>query len=165
MPMSTDVALPLDAVPLFPDACCVCDAARPGSSLDVKWRSVHWTELWMPWMWFVGKRVTVTVPVCAGCRPDALASRRWRTLILVAWIGTAIFLVQPWSKSLGLPRGVSKLLAVLTVLASTAPLVAWWTFRPPAIDLTVRKNMVEYEFASRPYALRFLACNPGARIA
>ncbi|MFN9758349.1 MAG: hypothetical protein ACK58X_18245 [Planctomycetota bacterium] len=164
MPMSIDVSLPRAAAPVFPDACCVCDAARPGSSFEAKGRRTSGFEFLLPWLWFVGPRVRVTVPACAGCRPQALASRRWRTVILVAWLAAALYFVMPWIKSFDLPRALARPLGVLAVLASKAPLVAWWTFRPPAFDLTVHKDTVEYEFASRAYALRFLACNPGARI-
>jgi hypothetical protein len=164
MPMSTDVTLPCDVAPVFPDCCCVCAAPRPGSSLEVKGRRSSAFEILMPWLWFFGPRVRFTVPVCAGCRPQALSSRRWRTLIFIGWLAVAIPVVMPWIKSFGLPRGLAKPLGVLAVLATTAPLVAWWTLRPPAIDLTVHKGTVDFEFASRDYALRFLAANPGAKI-
>ncbi len=163
MPMSTDVRLPRDATPVFPDFCCVCDAPRPGSSLDVKGRRIHWTELWMPWMWFFGKRVTVTVPVCAGCRPQAVAGRRWRTVVLLAWLLLVAAIALPWLDTLGLARGVKRFVGGLVLLVGAAPVIVWWVVRPPAFDLTVGKNSIDYEFASVDYGRRFRARNAGAR--
>ena len=163
MPMSTDVRLPRDATPVFPDFCCVCDAPRPGSSFDVKGRRIHWTELWMPWMWFFGKRVTVTVPVCAGCRPQAVAGRRWRTVVLLAWLLLVAAIALPWLDTLGLARGVKRFVGGIVLLVGAAPVIVWWVVRPPAFDLTVGKNSIDYEFASVDYGRRFRARNAGAR--
>ncbi len=164
MPLSTDVCLPRDATPVFPDFCCACDAPRPGSSFDVKGRRVHWTELWMPWLWFFGQRVTVTVPVCAGCRPQAVAGRRWRTVVMLVWLCIVAAIALPYLDTLGLTRGMKRFVSGLALLVGAAPVIVWWVVRPPVFDLTVGKATIDYEFASRGYAVRFLARNPGARL-
>ena len=125
MPMSTDVRLPRDATPVFPDVCCVCDAARPGSSFDGKGRRIHWSELWMPWMWFFGKRVTVTVPVCAGCRPQAVAGLRWRAIVLMGWLLLVAAIALPWLDTLGLTRGMKRFVSGLALLVGAAPVIVW----------------------------------------
>ena len=164
MPMSTDVTLPRDATPVFPDFCCVCAAPRPGSWFEARGRRIHFAELLMPWLWFFGVRVTVNVPVCAGCRPGAIAGRRWAQVVMLLWLVAVAALVLPWLDTLGLARGTKRLVGGLALLAGSAPVVLWWVLRPPAFDLTVGKQSIDYEFASRDYALRFLAANPGAKI-
>ena len=39
------------------------------------------------------------------------------------------------------------------------PYIVWSVFRPPLFDLTVRAELVEYEFASEEYARRFVEAN------
>ena len=164
MPRLTDVALPRDAAPVFPDFCCACDAPQPGSSFDVKARRIHWTELWLPWPGFFGARVTVTVPVCAGCRPQVVAGHWWRAVVLMAWMLLVAAIALPWLDTLGLTRDMKRLVGGIAVMLGSTPVLVWWAMRPPVFGLTVGKATIDYVFASRAYALRFLACNPGARI-
>jgi fatty acid desaturase len=162
MPLSTDVRLPRNIVPVFPDACCSCGRDHPGDHILAKGRRVRFIELFLPWLWFFGKRVKLEVPVCAACRPEVLATRRWMLVVLVVAGAIASYFVFPWVKSLELGRGMTKLVSLGAVVGAIAPLWIYWVFHPPKFDLTVFRDHVDYEFASADYARRFAECNPGA---
>jgi fatty acid desaturase len=159
MPMSTDVRLPRDKVPVFPDACCACGAAKPGDTVEWKGRRVRLAELLFPWLWFFGKRAVVKVPVCAACRPRVLATRRWLAVLLVVAIGLAMAFVFPLAKSFGFGRKTTKVIVLAMVVVVLLPYFLWSVLHPPAFDITVGKDHVDYEFASREYALRFRDAN------
>lgn len=160
--MSIDVRLPRGTTPVFPDACCACGRERPGDTLVFRGRRIPLAELFLPWLWFFGKREQVTVPVCGGCRPLLSSGRRWRLLALVVALAVAIPIVSTWVKSFGLGRGMTRLVGLLGVFVALTPLLLWWVFRPPVFDITVGEDHIDYEFASRGYAERFLAANAEA---
>lgn len=160
LPLSTDVRLPRTIAAIFPDLCCGCLREQPGDSIVVKGRRVGWLEIFLPWLWFFGKRVRVEVPVCAACRPGLLATRRWTLLLIIVGIGVAGYFVFPWAKSLGLSRSMTKLVSLAAVLAVLAPGWLYWALHPPKFDLTVFRDHIDYEFASPEYARRFADCNP-----
>ena len=70
----------------------------------------------------------------------------------------------PWLDTLGLTRDMKRLVGGIAVMLGSTPVLVWWAMRPPVFDLTVGKATVDYEFASRGYAARFLVRNPGARL-
>jgi hypothetical protein len=160
--MSIDVRLPRGTTPVFPDACCACGRERPGDTLVFRGRRIHLAELFMPWLWFFGKREQVAVPVCGGCRPLMSGGRRWRLVVLIVALAVAIPLVDHGVKLLVLGRGTKRLVTLLGEFVALTPLLLWWVFHPPVFDITVGKDHVDYEFASRGYAERFLAANAGA---
>lgn len=161
MPLSTDVRLPRAATPNFPDRCFVCDRERPGDVLRLTVRRAGAWDLVLPWLWFVRRPVRIAVPACPPCREGAVRQRRSRTLVLLTCIAVAAAFVFPLVKSWGLSRGWSRL-AVLALCALPAvPWVLWITLRPPPIDLTVRGDTVDYEFADADYATDFRAANDG----
>lgn len=162
MAFSIDVKLPRDVVPVFPDACCGCGRAQPGDSVTVKGRRIRWAELFLPWLWFVSKRVHVTVPTCAGCRPRVLASRRWNTLIMIVNLAIAVPFALPLAKSCGFGRGTTKILGLAFAFVGLAPYVVWSILRPPVFDITVFKDRIDYEFGYRPYAVDFYNANEAA---
>ncbi len=162
MAFSIDVKLPRDVVPVFPDACCGCGRAQPGDSVTVKGRRIRWAELFLPWLWFVGKRVRVTVPTCAACRPRVLASRHWNTALLLVNLVIAVPFAMPLAKSCGFARGTTKVLGLAFVFVGLLPYVLWSIFRPPLFDITVWKDHIDYEFGYRPYAVDFLHANEEA---
>jgi len=162
MPFSTDVRLPRAAVPVFPEACCACGLERPGDRVAYKARRIRWAELFMPWLWFFGQRVTVDVPVCAACRPRVVSGRFWRTAATWAVLIVCLWFLYPWVKSFGLPRTATKVVAMVVVLLGMAPVLVLVALRPPPFDLTVGDGHVDYEFASADYARRFADANPGA---
>ncbi|MBL8753429.1 MAG: hypothetical protein JNK15_09025 [Planctomycetes bacterium] len=162
MPFSTDVRLPRDVEPVFPDACCACGAAAPGNTVAIKGRRVRWSELFWPWLWFFGKRIVVAVPVCAACQPRLRSSRRWQTVILLASVAVAIPILFPLAKSFGFGWRTTKAIGAVLTLVAVLPVVLWQMLHPPVFDITVGKDHVDYEFASSDYALRFRAANPAA---
>lgn len=164
MPLSTDVRLPRPAVPVFPDACCVCCREKPGDVVAYKGRRFRWAELLLPWLWFFGKRVRLDVPVCSGCRPQVLSGRFWRTVVLLVALGVGIWFTFPWVKSFGFGRSATKWLSIGLLFVEMVPVLLWWVLRPPPFDLTVEAEHVDYEFASADYAERFADANPGSRL-
>jgi fatty acid desaturase len=162
MPLALDVTLPRDVAPVFPDACCACGRDQPGDSVTIKGRRINWAELFLPWLWFFGKRVRVTVPVCAACRPRLLASRRWNNLILVVNLVAACAVAMPLAKSFGFARGTTRMLSLAFVFVGALPWLLWTLFHPVLFDITVHKETIDYEFAHRGYAIEFFAANDRA---
>ena len=162
MQLALDITLPRDVEPVFPDACCACGRAKPGDTVAVKGRRINWAELFLPWLWFFGKRVRVTVPVCAACRPRLLASRRWNTLILVVNGLVAFSFAMPLAKSCGFGRGTTRMLTLAFGMVGLLPWLLWTIFHPVPFDITVHKDTIDYEFAHRGYAIEFFAANDRA---
>lgn len=159
--MSTDIRLPKEQEPVFPPQCCRCLAEEPEHMVRFSASRFSWAQLFFFWVWLFRKRVRHHVPICAKCRTPV----RWRkfvevvVLITVVWLAVAI--VVPWIKSFGLNRQWQKLATYGGAFVFAIPYILWWVFRPPAFDMTVGDDYVEYEFANGRYARRFAESNPG----
>jgi hypothetical protein len=161
VPLSIDVTLPKDAAPEFPSVCVGC-CAQTSRFMRFRGSRFAWAELLFVWSWLFRKREKRDVPVCSSCRP-VVRRRRWLEAgLLVAATWPAVSLLYPWLKEHDLGRQWNKLILLAVVFAAMFPYYVWSVLRPPLFDMTVRKDMVEYEFATRRYAEQFLLANADA---
>jgi len=161
--MSTDVILRQRQEPVFPAVCCRCLSDDPDETLKFSARRFSWWQVFFIWIWWLRKPVRLEVPCCSGCRP-IMRRRRW--LELVVYIGLAALsfaVVMPWLKSIGASRQWQKIGVFLGVMVLGVPFFFWAVTHPPAFDMTVREDEVEYEFANTDYARLFADANPGYR--
>ncbi len=157
-----EVRLRDDAVPVFPAACCVCLAERPGDRHIVKARRASYWEVLMPWLWFTGKRVRHEVAMCPACRRREIWRRRWQWLGFGVAIAATLVVWQQCFEPSRLPRAVRRLVQLGLFLAFALPVGFWFVFWPLAFDLTVGDGYVAFEFANAEYAARFRRANDGA---
>lgn len=161
MPLSTDVRLPRDLEPVFPDRCCVCGKPRPGDAILVARRTGFlWWDLLMPWLILARDPERRAAPACRPCRIRAVRYRRTQRLVLCLVAVAAGVVVVPWVSSWGWSGGQSKLVGLLLVGAVVAPVIVCHAVWPRAFDLTVERRVIVYEFASAEYGEAFRAANP-----
>ena len=157
MPLSTDIKLPKDFKPIFPDRCVACGQDAPGSVVRVSTYSIGW---WSWLLWLPGRRFTADVPACQTCRRKILKQRwqRWALTWAFAALGVAAAVYalgtfrKPFYRTLAMGIG----------LACMAPYFFWETFFPPPIGLTAHSDSVDYEFLDEAYADDFLELNQQA---
>jgi hypothetical protein len=162
MPLSTDIRLPKDREPVFPEHCCRCFADEPEHTLRFSASRFSWSQLFFFWVWLFRKSVKHDVPVCDGCR-GKVRRRKWlEWLLYIVVVGAAVVLMQPWLKSMELSRQWQKIALIGGVFVCALPVILWSVLRPPAFDMTVGEDHIEYEFANLRYAMLFVLFNPGA---
>lgn len=158
MPLSTDVKLPKQVTPRWPDRCVACGRASPGASARLVDRSTTW---WTTVTLQFGKRLAVHAPACAGCARRLEWRQRLDFLAMVATVGAGLWVGAskvaprlpgwPWS----LVVGACALLAYLPVV------VVRVAVSPPRFGITAWGDAIDYEFLDEGYARDFAALNGG----
>ena len=161
MAFALDVTLPKGEQAEFPPRCVRC-LEQPDGAVKFAGRAFSWWDLLWAWMFLFQKPVKVEVPVCRACRAR-VRWRRWldRLVYLVVTV-VVIWLVYPYLRQLDLGRQWSKLAALAAVLVALLPWLVIAVLFPPAFDLTVHKEDVDYEFANARYAADFYLANEQA---
>lgn len=150
------VKLPRSQEPTFPDRCIVCGREHPGTFTRVSNREASWLGLII---WFSGKKVTVHVPACRWCG-RRLHAHQWLNVALTLIVATAISFglrpyVVPW-----LPiRSVRSIVMMGLFVLGTIPTLVLWRFFPPAFELLVDSDEIDYEFKDSRYAEDFVELN------
>lgn len=158
MPLSTDVNLPKDHVPRFPDKCVVCGCPSPPSTVRLFTGSVGW---WT-WVFFMfGKPFTVKAPACANCSWKLHANRLMGCLLATALVVIALWIVWPMFEDI-VPRAVRKWAAMGIGLICLSPLILTQVFFPPAFEITAFSDSVDYEFRDSQLAYEFADLNDDA---
>ena len=156
MGLSSDVNLPIDQVPVYPDRCVACPASSPTETLEVTTHAIGWPTLAMR----SGKKFSASVPVSASCAPR-LRRRQWLVSGLTwtfAIVGVALGFWL-FGQYAGFAR---KWRIVLVALVSFAPMIAWQVIWAAPVELTAFKQTVDYEFGDSEYAEAFAQLNNGA---
>lgn len=161
MPMSTDVSLPRGSEPIFPSCCCRCLAPDAEQTVRFSASRFSWWQVFFVWIWWFRKAVRHEVPCCAECCPS-IRRRKWLELIVYAsLLVVSLAVVMPWLKSMGASRQWQKIGVFGGAMVFGVPFFVWTVVRPPAFDMTVGDEHVEYEFANADYARMFADGNPG----
>lgn len=163
MPLSTDVILPLEHEPVWPPVCCRCLADRADYTVQFAGRRFSWWQVLFVWLWWTRKPVRHEVPCCVDCRPRIRQRKVFEFFAYVGLVVLALAIVMPWLQSIGASRQWQKLGVFAAVMILGIPFFIWTTVRPPAFDLTVREDKVEFEFGNERYARMFADSNPGYR--
>ncbi|QDU86584.1 hypothetical protein Pla163_37350 [Planctomycetes bacterium Pla163] len=154
MPLSTDVTLPRDAAPLFPDRCIGCGTGAPGSTWRFARRASRWWSFFVTW---IGELHVVEVPCCTPCRARLRRQRLIRGSSFVFATVAVLAVVLPALE--GVDRVLQKPIALGLLLATLAPVLLYQVLYPPPFDTTVGKKYVDYEFADSDAARDFHALN------
>ncbi len=156
MSLSTDITLPKDTKPVFPDKCIVCHA-KPDSTLRIAHNSQNpIVAFFVPLLTLFGWS-RVEVPICRSCKLRFRFQRWGREIVCWTLIIVLIWWLMPhfkdWS---GLTRN---LVVGALALAALAAFVLAETIWPRIFDTTAHGQSVDYEFASAEYAAEFEALN------
>ena len=134
---------------------------RPVERISLGRRRHDLLSFMAPLMLLGRKRVRCEVPACPECRRAFLWHRRWQRIVLILGVAGALAVCGPWIDGLGLMRPLRKVLTLAVIVVMLGPILAWQTVRPRAVDITVGKEDVEYEFRNPEYAALFRAANLG----
>jgi hypothetical protein len=157
MPMATEVNLPKDHDPIFPDRCVACGAEHPTATLRISTHSIGW---WTVLLGHFGMPFTTEVPACPPCRRRIRLQRWLRFAITIAFVFAGASIALAILKNY---RGLfRKWLAMAIAIVCLLPFILWETFFPPPIDLTAYSETVDYEFRDPEYAAEFAELNQGA---
>lgn len=97
------------------------------------------------------------VPICQGCKWRFRIQRLIRKAMWwVAALG-AVFLIGPYFT--GWNRRLQHMTILLLAVIVISPFVLVEVFWPRIFDTTAREGSVDYEFASKEYAIEFLLLN------
>jgi len=152
---STDVRLPRQVDPDFPDRCVACGRGEPGSTFRVRRRPMRWFSVVtiLPG----GRRHEVHAPACEPC-VDRMVRRRILSITVSLALGiTGVFLVMTLLDEVD--RAYRKLVGIGGAILALSPWILIEVLWPPAFDTTVFKDSVDYEFADEDYAEEFEALN------
>jgi hypothetical protein len=153
MPLATDVNLPKDHIPIFPDRCVCCGRERPGGVFRIGTQAIGWWTL----LSHFGPRFTAEVPACGACRVRMRRQRWLRFLISAAFVVAGVSIAMSLLKWYHGP--FKKWLAMGITLIFLTPLILWETLFPPPVDLTAYAETVDYEFRDAEYAADFAELN------
>jgi hypothetical protein len=159
MPASHDVFLAADRQVVWPALCPGCGAANPRNLLPVSGSRSSIAAFFWPILHLFQRRARFEVPVCDGCRGAELRSRWLRFLLLVAFALAGIACADPWAKELTDHRLLRRLIVLGVVLVGIVPLIAWQVLAPAAVDVTIGKATVTFEFRRADYATSFAQHN------
>lgn len=159
MLLAATVRLPRTVTPVFPDRCVACGRERPGDHFEISARATGLEALFTPILWLFRRSVRTGAPACPPCRDAAGRQRRWRGVVMIAVVGVAVPLLYPVTRSWGMPRAATKLIAGALCLVPLVPIALWMALHPPAFDITPGTDHIDYEFADPAFARDFAAAN------
>jgi hypothetical protein len=154
MPLSTDVTLPRDAVPRFPNRCIGCGLDAPGSTWRFARRTSSWWSFFVTW---IGEQHVSEVPCCPPCRARLRRQRIVRSWSFVIATIAVLAVVLPALE--GFDRALQKPIALGLLVVTLAPVFLYQVLYPPAFDTTVGRKYVDYEFKDAAAAVEFHALN------
>lgn len=165
MPLSTDIPLPRDTDPHFPNECVRCGVARPNSVYRVRATRAGLVGLLMPWqIWLFwlnwGVRV-VEAPACADCA-SRLKSSYWRReafewFLIIALAVPVIWLITSHNVPFRKP------VAYAAIIVLGLPWFVWRALHPPAFHATTMGDKIDYEFLDSELADKFAMMNADQR--
>lgn len=156
MSLSTEVTLPKNHPPKFPNKCIVCHCA-PDSTVKIAHNSQNpILTFFLPIIWLFGWS-RIEIPICRKCKPRYRIQRWGREIACVVLIIIAIWCIMPLLKDW--PRLTRKIVGGVLVLLAISPYIFAEVFWPRIFETTARKDSVDYEFASADYAAEFHALN------
>ena len=156
MPLSTDVNLPRDVKPRWPDRCVCCGRAGPGGTVRVWTASIGW---WTVVLWQFRALYSVRVPACPPCGRRLRAARLARFVVTwalaIAGVAVAMWVLGSYQGAFRKPLGI------LIALVCLSPFLFWEVVFPPAFDVTCFRKTVDFEFRDPAYAAEFESMNRG----
>lgn len=155
MPFSTDIKLPKEHPPHFPDKCVACGFTAPDSTVVIRESTMSWA------LFFVGlsgKRFHVQAPACRSCEKRIYLQRALRLIITTVIVIAAILIFRPYVAEL-FPRALQKWILLGIAILSVIPYVLYNTISPHDFDITVNEESVIYKFRNPEIAEAFSIFN------
>ncbi|MBK8100414.1 MAG: hypothetical protein IPK26_25230 [Planctomycetes bacterium] len=159
MPMAIDVVLPTEQEVTWPDLCPGCGERPCDNLLSVAHRRTSVAAWFWPILYLFGKRRAFEVPICSPCRRQQMRSRWLRFGAGVAIVVAVFWLIDPWLRNQIASRNLRRLTLLGIAVIALSPVIALYVCFPPAVDITVGKKTIAFEFARRDYADAFKAAN------
>ena len=156
MPLSTDVRLPKDVIPIFPRRCVYSGEENPDMEVSVIANSLGaLTSLFLPFLYmFCWRRVRV--PILRRYRARFYLQRYGRGLATLILVVLALVVFAPMVDRTS-PYRKWKMLGL--IMAAFSPWIAFETFWPQRVEVTTRRGWIDYEFADADYAEEFAELN------
>ena len=155
MAESTDIRLPRDYTPVFPDRCVVCDSEKPAGTTTIITSSIGW---WTILLFAFGSLVVVRAPACPRCgwKLHCLAWLDKVVVIVIAMI--TVFFVWPAVQD-SVPPQLHRWAKMGLAIACLLPAAFYRVMHVHAFEVTAYSKSIEYEFASPEYAEEFAELN------
>jgi len=154
--MPTQVIVPFDAEPRFPERCILCGEQRPSDRIAIT-RGVGYRGVLSPPI--ATRRLSVRAPVRDGCKWAFRRSAWFRNGVSGVLLGIAFTVSilitrgEPWSSR--------RLVSLVVLLVVWGPYHLWASRHPVAVDFGPGKKYgyVTFEFADPSYAREFESLN------
>lgn len=154
--LSSDVKLPRNYVPKFPNKCLVCHEV-PVSTMKVAHNSQNpFLVFLIPLLWMFGWS-RVEIPICGKCKSRYRLQRWGRATACFGLIIIACWFILPHLKALS--PTLKKFVGAALVLLAISPFVLLEVLWPPYFDTTAKSDTVDYEFSDAEYADEFRELN------
>jgi hypothetical protein len=147
------IRLPREKDARFPNICVVCLLDNPN---DVLWFSVPtWRQAVgtpLAWLW---PDAAVWLPICSDCKRRLILDRSLRNVLKwVLLIGTMLAVFYPLSFFLSGAWSIAVALVVTVVVISASTHVQSYAV-PPAFDMLVSGDVIDYRFRDETYSGQF----------
>ena len=149
MPRSTDISLPADHDPRWPDRCIACGTPGPEKQITYASFFAGVRALLGP----VGGFRTAHPPACRRCKPRLRLFQLARWALTGAMVIVSIIVAVAVLNSAG--AGTGRYAIVGVALLALFPYLLLRVAFPPVFDLTPYARRTVYEFKDRDYALDF----------
>ncbi|MEM6328928.1 MAG: hypothetical protein AAF790_01635 [Planctomycetota bacterium] len=156
MAYSSEVTLPADVEPCFPDGCVVCESDADSTATIRQHSANGWLTYFTPILIFFSWKKT-HFPICRGCKLRFFVQRRVRQFGTIVLLAAVVFVAMPYFKDWD--RTTAKLAVLGIACLALVPNVAievWW---PRFFEVTASGKRKTYEFASPSYAAQFAVLN------
>ena len=155
MPLTTDVNLPKDYIPTFPDKCVVCGSRSPNSAVQVLTGTIGW---WSWLLWSFNRPFRVKAPACSHCRWRLHLLRFTSLLVSAALLVVAYQYLWPLVPR-DIPFATRKWILLAIGLVCLIPQVAYELCFPHPFSITAYEDSVDYEFLDKETAYEFALLN------
>lgn len=156
MKPSTDVTLPRDYRPVFPDKCIVCHNS-PDSTIGIARNAQNpFVVFFVPILMLFGWS-RVEIPICKRCKFRFRLQRWGREL--TGWLLMLVACSFIWPYFRTWPSLTRKIVVAALVIVVVSPHFLIEVFWPRIFDTTADSDSIDYEFASEEYADEFAVLN------
>jgi len=156
MAEATEVTLPRDLVPVFPDACVVCEEPPDSTTKICQNSSDALASFVMPIVALFGWS-RVEFPICSGCKTRFYFQRWGRMTICFSIVAATIVLAYPYFEDWD--SFTRKLVVAGIAMLALIPYIIFEIFVPPSFTTTARKTTTVYEFSSYDIGYEFYELN------
>lgn len=161
MAMSTDVTLPRNYAPQWPEKCLVCHCEPDATTKIVSRSQNSLASFFLPVLFLFGWS-RIEIPVCQSCKFRFYSQRWYREALCWIFVITAVWLIMPHFQNLS--RLYRRIVVGVLVVVAISPYLILEVIWPRILDTMAGESEICYEFASEDYAAEFRNLNRHAII-